>query len=148
NVVGSVNAKLSQIVAINLTDDTATGRYGYGVHSASSVGTTVTGMYGEHVRHVTDDNSVGVDPGTADPSKYGADIGLTVSDVVANATTATAFSWHSEGRLGSVADSVVFNSWGVLGARGVDNGMSDVAGTGNERGIQFYEYGDGDGRDI
>ena len=148
NVVGSVDAKLSQIVAINLTDDTANGHYGYGVHSASSIGTTVDGMYAEHVRHATDDNSVGGDAGMPDPSKYGADIGLTVSDVVANGATATAFSWHSEGRLGSVSDSVVFDSWGVLGARGLDNSMSDVAGTGNERGIQFYEYGDGDGRDI
>lgn len=148
NVVGSVNARISQVVAINLTDDTASARYGYAVHSASSTGTTVQGLYAERVRHATDDNSVGVDPGTTDPAKYGADIGLTVSDVVAVGNTATAFSWHSEGRLGSVADSVVFDSWGVLGARGLNNSMSDIAGSGNARGIQFYEYGDGDGRNI
>ena len=148
NVVGSVNTLVSQVATINLTDDTASGRYGYGVHSASSVGTTVIGLYAESVRHATDDNSVGIDPGTPDPSKYGADLGLTVSDAVAYGNTATAFSWHSEGRLGSVADSVVFDSWGVLGARGLNNRMSDVAGSGNERGIQFYEYGNGDGRDI
>ena len=148
NVVGSVNATVSQVAAINLTDDTSSGRYGYAVHSASSIGTTVTGLYAESVRHATDDNSVGVEPGAPDPSKYGADLRLTVSDVVAYGNTATAFSWHSEGRLGSVTDSVVFNSWGVLGARGLNNSMSDVAGTGNARGIQFYEYGDGDGRDI
>ncbi len=148
NVVGSANAQISQVVAINLTDDTATARYGYAVHSASSINTTVTGLYAERVRHATDDNSVGITPGTVDPAKYGADIGLTVSDVVAIGITATAFSWHSEGRYGSVTDSVVFDSWGVLGARGLYNSMSDVAGSGNARGIQFYEYGDGDGRDI
>ncbi|RYG94809.1 MAG: hypothetical protein EON57_17720, partial [Alphaproteobacteria bacterium] len=39
NIVDSVNARITQVVAINLTDDTAAGHNGYAVHSASSVGT-------------------------------------------------------------------------------------------------------------
>ncbi|ATE64608.1 hypothetical protein COO09_18595 [Rhizorhabdus dicambivorans] len=148
NIVNSVHAKVSQTAVINLTDDPATGHNGYGVHSASSTGTTVEGLYAERVRHATDDNAVGTAAGGTDPSRYGADIGLTVSDVVASNTSAPAFSWHSEGRAGLVTDSVVFDSYGVLGARGVGNAMRDVSGTGNARGITFYEYGDGDGRDI
>ncbi len=42
----------------------------------------------------------------------------------------------------------MFDSFGVLGARGLHNAMRDVAGNGNTRGIQFYEYGDGDGSHI
>ena len=148
NIVNSVDAIVSQSAVINLTDDPANGHNGYGVHSASSTGTTVDGLYAEAVRHATDDNAVGTAAGTADPSRYGADIGMTVSNVVAYGTTAPAFSWHSEGRASQVSDSVVFHSYGVLGARGVGNAMSDVSGTGNARGITFYEYGDGDARDI
>lgn len=148
NVVGSVDAQLSQIVAMNLTDDTASGRLGYAVHSASSLGTTVIGLYAENVRHATDNNAVGINPGVADPAKYGADIGFTVSDVIAYRASASGFSWHSEGRFSSVSDSVVFDSEGVLAARGIGNRMSDVAGSGNGFGIKFREYGDGDGRDI
>lgn len=148
NVVNSVHATVTQSAVINLTDDPANGHNGYGVHSASSFGTIVDGLYAERVRHATDDNAVGTAAGTADPSRYGADIGLTASNVVAYGTTAPAFSWHSEGRGGEVADSVVFDSYGVLGARGVGNSMTDVSGVGNARGITFYEYGDGDARDI
>ena len=148
NIIDSVNAKISQAAVINLTDNPSIGQNGYAVHSASSFGTTVQGLYAEQVRHATDNNAVGTGANTLDPSKYGADIGMNVSDVVAMATKAFAFSWHTEGRLSSVTDSVVFNSFGVLGARGVHNAMSDVAGYGNTRGIQFYEYGDGDGRNI
>jgi Ca2+-binding RTX toxin-like protein len=148
NIVNSVNATVSQSAVINLTDDPVTGHNGYGVHSASSTGTTVQGLYAEAVRHATDDNAVGATAGSTDPSRYGADIGLTASDVVAYGTSAPAFSWHSEGRAGLVSDSVVFDSYGVLGARGVGNAMRDVSGAGNARGITFYEYGDGDGRDI
>ena len=148
NVVDSVSARISQSAVINLTDNPTAGQNGYGVHSASSVGTTVQGLYAEGVRHATDNNAVGTAANTADPSKYGADIAMNVSDVVAFGIKSFAFSWHTEGRSSLVSDSVVFNSFGVLGARGVGNAMSDVAGSGNTRGIQFYEYGDGDGREI
>lgn len=148
NFVNAVNGLVTQSTAINLTDDTAHGHYGYAVHSASSVGTTVNGLYVEKVRHGVDDNAVGVTTTHVDPSKYGADLGLTATNVIANGTTSFAFSWHSEGRFGSYSDSLVFNSFGVVGARGTDNTFKDISGSGNERGVLFYEYGDGDGTRI
>lgn len=148
NFVNTVNALLTQSAAINLTDDTKNGHYGYGAHSASSVGTTVDGFYVEKVRHGVDNNAIGLTTSDVNPSKYGADFGLTARNVVANANTSYAFSWHSEGRLSSYSDSVVFDSFGVLGARGTDNTFSNVSGSGNQRGILFFEYGDGDGTRI
>ena len=148
NFVSAVNGLVTQSAAINLTDDTPHGHYGYGVHSASSLNTTVDGLYVEKVRHGVDDNAVGLSSADVNSSKYGADIGITATNVVANSTTSFAFSWHSEGREGSYSDSVVINSFGVLGGRGTDNSMSDVSGAGNQRGILFFEYGDGDGRRI
>jgi len=146
NFVNSVNALVTQSAALNLKDDTVDGHYGYGVHSSSSINTTVNVFYAETVRHAVDDNSVGVDPGHKDTSKYGADIGLTSTNVVADKTTAIAFSWHSEGRNGYLGDSVVFNSHGVVAFRGMDHVAKNVSGSGNARGIQFFEYGDGDGQ--
>lgn len=148
NFVDTVNGLVNQSAAINLTDDTAHGHYGYGVHSASSIGTTVDGFYADRVRHAIDDNAVGLASTHINPTKYGADLKLTATNVIANATTAFAFSWHSEGRFNSVSNSLVFNSYGVLGARGTDNTFSNVSGAGNNKGILFYEYGDGDGRRI
>jgi Ca2+-binding RTX toxin-like protein len=148
NIVDSVNAKVFQSAAINLKDDPDNGHYGYGVHSASSLNTTVNGFYAERVRHATDDNAVGFALTAVDPSKYGADIGMKVQNAIAWSTTAFAFSWHTEGRLGVISDSMAFDSVGLLGARGLYNSMSNVSGVGNERGIVFFEYGDGDGRFI
>jgi len=148
NLINTVDGLVTQSAAINLTDDTANGHYGYGVHSASALNTTVNGFYAEKVRHAVDDNAVGVTAGHKDASKFGADIGLTATNVVANATTAFAFSWHSEGRQGYFGDSVVINSHGVVGARGTDHLVQNISGSGNERGIQFLEYGNGDGQRI
>ena len=148
NFVNTVDGLVTQSAAINLTDDTANGHYGYGVHSSAAVNTTINGLYAEKVRHAVDDNAVGVTAAHRDASKYGADIGLTATNVVANANTAFAFSWHSEGRQGYFGDSVVFNSHGVVGARGTDHLVQNISGSGNERGIQFLEYGNGDGQRI
>ncbi|MDF8334981.1 calcium-binding protein [Novosphingobium cyanobacteriorum] len=148
NFVDCVNGKVTQSAAINLTDDPANGHFGYGVHSASSTGTTVDGFYAEKVRHATDDNAVGLWATHVNPSKYGADFGMTVSNVVAVETTSFAFSWHSEGRYNVTTDSLVFDSYGVMGGRGVDNTFANVSGSGNERGILFFEYGEGDGKRI
>lgn len=148
NFVDAVDGKVAQSAAINLTDDTAHGHYGYGVHSASSLRTTVDGFYADKVRHATDNNAVGMTSTYFSPSKYGADLEMSVTNTIANKTTAFAFSWHSEGRFAKISDSLVFNSYGVLGGRGVDNSMSGVSGAGNNKGIVFYEYGDGDGRRI
>ncbi|NOW45715.1 Ca2+-binding RTX toxin-like protein [Novosphingobium sp. SG751A] len=148
NFVGSVNGTVLQSAAINLTDDTDNGHYGYGVHSASSWNTSVDGFYAENVRHAVDDNAVGFDGSVKDPTKYGADYGLTATNVVAYATSTFAFSWHTEGRYGSYHDSVVIDSPGVLGMRGAYNNAYNISGSGNKDGVMFFEYGDGDGRDI
>jgi len=147
-IVDCVQAQVNQCASFNLRDDDTAGFWGKAVQSASSLGTSVTGLFADHVRHATDSQSGGCVAGDPNPARYGADIGMTVSDVVVNAATATAFSWHSEGRLSDIHDSVVFNSWGVVGARGVGNSVHDVSAAYNLRGIQFFEYGDGDGRDI
>ena len=146
NFVNTVSGLVTQSAAINLKDDTTKGQYGYGVHSASAINTTVDGFYAEKVRHAVDDNSNGVTAGHRDPSRYGADIGLTATNVVANSTTAFAFSWHSEGRQGYYGDSVVFNSHGVISFRGMEHVAENISGSGNTRGIQFFEYGNGDGQ--
>jgi Ca2+-binding RTX toxin-like protein len=148
NFVGTVNGTVLQCAAINLTDDTANSHYGYGVHSASSWNTTVNGFYAENVRHAIDDNSVGFDVPASDPAKYGADFQLNATNVVAYETTSFAFSWHSEGRYGVDHDSVVIDSYGVLGARGVGNAAYNISGVGDTYGVMFYEYGAGDGRGI
>lgn len=148
NIVDSVNVQVTQSAAFNLSDDVDNGERGYAVHSAGSLGTYVNGFYADTVRHAVDNNAVGTSAETRDPSKYGADFGLEATNVIVNGATATAFSWHSEGRLAAVHDSIAINSWGVLGARGVSNTIYDVAAANNERGIQFYEYGNGDGRGV
>jgi len=148
NFVDSINGTASNVTAKNLTDDTPNGNYGYAVHSASSVGTTVVGLYAENVRHATDANAIGIPEGHRDPSKYGADIGMTTTESIAVGTTSFAYSWHSEARGAEVSDSMAFNSFGVLGARGIGNTFSDNAGIGNKNGVLIYEYGEGDGRDI
>jgi Ca2+-binding RTX toxin-like protein len=148
NFADTVNGLVTQSAAINLTDDTPNGHYGYGVHSGMSTGTTVDGFYAERVRHATDNNAVGITSTYHSQAKYGADFGMTVTNTIANENSAFAFSWHSEGRHGSVSNSLVFDSYGVLGGRGVDNSFSNVSGAGNYKGILFFEYGDGDGRRI
>lgn len=148
NVIDGVNTQVTQSAAFNLSDNVAQGERGYGVHSASSVGTVVDGFYAQSVRHGVDNNAVGLSATNSNPSKYGADIGLEVRNAIVNGASATAFSWHSEGRQSTIHDSIAINSWGVLGARGVGNSMYDVAAANTERGIQFYEYGDGDGSHI
>jgi Ca2+-binding RTX toxin-like protein len=148
NIVDSVNAHVTQSAAFDMLNVPEKGWYGKGVQSSSSYGTVVDGFYGQNIRHATDTHAWGFEGASKDPSGYGADIGMDVRNVVVDGATATAFSWHSEGRLGSVHDSVVFNSWGVLGARGIENEMYDVAGAYNQRGVQFFEYGLGDGSHI
>jgi Ca2+-binding RTX toxin-like protein len=147
-IVDSVNALVTQSAAINLRDDPAHGIYGKGVQSASSVGTVVDGFYAQDVRHATDSQSADLTASSRDPSAYGADIGMEVTNSIVDNGTAAAFSWHSEARFASVHDSVAINSYIVMGARGLDNSMYDVAAAYNTRGIQFLEYAVGDGSRI
>ena len=57
-VVDGVNTLITDVTVKNLVD--VPGALGVGVHSHSSLGTTVKGLYAENVTHATDDNSVGV----------------------------------------------------------------------------------------
>lgn len=147
NLVNTVNAKVVDSVALNLLDDIPLGHYGYGVHSASSLNTTVIGLYAERVRHATDNN--GVVSGVNDPnlSKYGADIGLTVKETVAYYSSAFSYSFHSEGRNGVLDNVMSFESHGFVGFRGVGHQVLNSGSVGDERGFQYMEYGYGDSRD-
>jgi Ca2+-binding RTX toxin-like protein len=145
NIIDSVDATVTDAVVKNLRDDPSHGQLGYGVHSAASIGTTVIGLYAEGIRHATDNNSVGVPAGHPNPSRYGADIGMTVVGAITYDPSSFAYSWHSEGRESLVQDSMAFNAPGLLGARGVDNAMVDSYGVNVRHGIQLYEAGEGDG---
>jgi Ca2+-binding RTX toxin-like protein len=148
NLINNVNALVTESVAMNLRDGTPIGWYGYGVHSAGSLNTTVVGLYTERVRHATDNNGVGVAAGDPSLSKYGADIGMTVKNSVAYYSSAFSYSFHSEAR-GTLLDNVMsFDSHGFVGLRGVGNTVRNSASVGDERGFQFFEYGYGDARDM
>src|SRR5690606_19036270 len=73
NFINTVNALAQDNAVLNLLDDTAIGHYGYAVHSASSLGTQVIGLYAERVRHATDNNGVVADVNDLNLTKYGAD---------------------------------------------------------------------------
>ncbi len=146
SVVDGVNTLITDVNIKNLLD--VPGALGIGVHSLSSLGTTVKGLYAENVTHATDDNSVGSTANSSSVSYYGGDIGMHVSDAVAYATRNFAFSWHSEAVNGQYDHVMAFNSHGFLMARGIGGEISDSGGAGNQRGIAFYQWGDGDGRNI
>ncbi|CAH0356454.1 hypothetical protein [Sphingobium sp. CECT 9361] len=147
NLVNNVNSTVRESVAMNLRDDTTIGWYGYGVHSAGSLNTTVIGLYAEQVRHATDDNGVGVAAGDPSISKYGADIGMVVRDSVSYRASAFSYSFHSEGRNGLLDNVASFESHGFVGIRGVGNSVTNSISVGDERAFQYFEYGYGDAKD-
>lgn len=71
-IVDSVNAQITDVTIKNLVD--VTGALGIGVHSLSSLGTTVKGLYAENVTHATDDNAVGNAANSSAATYYGGDI--------------------------------------------------------------------------
>ncbi len=145
SVVNSVNAEVTDAVVKNMLD---AGNLGIAVHSLSSTGTTVQGLFAENVTHAADDNAIGNVENAARTEYYGGDIGMSVSGSVAYATRNFAWSWHSEANGGSFDDVMAFDSYGFLMARGIGNTMTDSGGAGNQRGVVLYEWGDGDGRNI
>ncbi|KQP63982.1 hypothetical protein ASF41_22150 [Methylobacterium sp. Leaf111] len=147
NLANTVNAAVRDSVAINLLDDVTIGHYGYGVHSASSIGTTVIGLYAERVRHATDDNGVVSGINNPNLASYGADIGLHVKDTVSYYASAFSYSFHSEGRNGVLENVMSFESHGFVGFRGVGHQLINSGSVGDERGFQYMEYGYGDSRD-
>jgi len=145
-VVNSVNADLRNLSVMNLEDGSTT--LGIAVHSLSSTGTTVQGLYAENVTHAADANAIGSRPGWPYLGQFGADIGLSVSDSVAYGTRNFAWSWHSESVAGSFKNVLAFDSYGFMMARGIGGSMIDSGGAGNLRGVAFYEWGHKDARGI
>lgn len=146
SVVDAVNASLSDLTVKNMNDGATA--LGIGVQSMSSTSTTIKGYYAENVTHASDSNAVGVKPGSAYIAQFGADIGLHVSDAVAYNTRNFAYSWHSESANGTYDNVQAFDSFGLLTARGLGGKMTDSGGANNERGVFFYEWGNGDSRNI
>jgi Ca2+-binding RTX toxin-like protein len=144
-VINSVNAELSHLSVVNMQDGAI---LGIAVHSLSSTGTTVKGLYAENVTHAADANAIGATPGAAYISQFGADIGFSVSDSVAYDTRNFAWSWHSESVNGNFDNVMAFNSYGFMMARGIGGTMTDSGGAGNLRGTAFYEWGHEDARGI
>lgn len=144
NFVNTVNALAQDNAIINLLDDIPLGHYGYAVHSASSIGTTVIGLYAERVRHATDDNGVVSDVNDPNLAHYGADINLHVKDTVSYYASAFSYSFHSEGRNALLENVMSFESNGFVGFRGVGNQVINSGSVGDQRGFQYMEYGYGD----
>ena len=145
SIVDCVNAQVTDITVKNMLDGNT---IGIGVHSMTSTGTSVNGLYAENVTHAADNNCIGNTANAARADLYGADIGMYVTNSVAYGTRNFAWSWHSEAN-DSVFDSVMaFDSYGFLMARGIGNVMLDSGGANNQRGVVLYEWGNDDARDI
>jgi Ca2+-binding RTX toxin-like protein len=145
-VVNSVNAVITDISVKNMQD--LYPMMGIAVHSLSSIGTTIKGLYAENVTHAADSSCIGATPGAAHLAQFGADIGFAVTDSVAYGTRNFAYSWHSESLNGTYDNVQAFDSFGVLMARGIGGTMTDSGGANNQRGVAFYEWGDQDARKI
>lgn len=146
SVVNSVNASVQDVSVINMKD--GAGILGIAVHSMSSTGTSVNGLFAQNVTHATDANSITAVKGAAYIAQFGGDIGMSVSDSVAYGTRNYAWSWHSEAVNGNFDNVMAFDSVGFMTARGVGGTVTNSGGAGNERGVVFYEWGDGDSRGI
>ena len=138
NFVNNVNALAKDIVATNLWA---------GIHTSTSLDTVVNGMFAEHVGHGILVHGTGTASNAASASSYGADIGLVGQNLVVYDASMAAYDFHSESRNGTYTESFAFNSRMFGDFRGIGNTFENSGGVGNQYGIQFYEYGSGDGRD-
>ncbi len=148
NFGNSVNALVLDSAAINLRDDTANGYLGYGVHSGMSVGTTVIGLYTERVRHATDDNSVWTPRNFPDLAKYGADIGNGRQGHGGLREFVRLVFVALRGPRERARQRDVVQLVGLRRPARVGNKILNSASVGDDRGLVFYEYGLGDGRDM
>jgi Ca2+-binding RTX toxin-like protein len=148
--IGLVDCVLTEITDVTTKNlmDGGSAALGIGVSSASSIGTTVTGLYAQNVTHAADNNAMGVKANSGYIERYGGDIGMDVSNSIAVSTRDFAWSWHSEALNGTFDKVMAFDCYGFLMARGIGGQMRDSGGAGNDRGIILYEYGDQDGRNI
>ncbi len=146
NIGNAVNTLVKDVVVKNMA---ASGfMTGTAVHSVSSTGTTVDGLYAERVNHATDNNAIGTAPNSSNAGAYGADIGMTVVNSAAYQTTNFAWTWHSEGLEGSFRNVAAIDSFGFMNARGIGGAMSDSVGVNNARGLMLFEHGQDDARGI
>lgn len=136
--VNNVNASAVDVSGTNLHSV---------VQSATSFNTSVNGLFAEHVSHGVLVHTTGTTPNSSSPSNYGADIALIAKNSVVYDANKAAYDFHSESRDGLYIDDLAFNSRMFGDLRGIGNSFADSAGVGNSYGVQFYEYGDGDGRD-
>ncbi|ARQ01804.1 calcium-binding protein [Pseudorhodoplanes sinuspersici] len=146
SVVDSANASVTDVTVKNMNN--GAGSLGIAVHSLSSTGTTVAGLYAENVIHATDANAIGNAANSPSAVYYGGDIGLNVHDSVAYATRDFAWTWHSEVVNASYDNVLAMDSYGFLNARGIGNEITNSGGVNNQRGIILYEWGEGDAREI
>lgn len=137
NVVDTVNAVLTDIVAKNMWA---------GVHSSAALNTKIDGLFAENVSHGVMVQGTGTTANSTSASNYGADIGLLAINAVVYGATKASFDFHSESRNGTYKDVMSFDSRMFGDLRGIGNTFLDSAGSNNSYGVQFYEYGNGDGR--
>ncbi len=145
-LVDTVHALVANADARNLKDNTSIQHYGKGVMSVASLNTTVVGLYAEQVRHAADSHVAAITANSSNIWGFGADIGMMVRDSVAYNTTSKAWSWHSEARHSLYEGVYAFDSQGFMAARGLNNSVIDSVGVNLQRGIQVFEYSEGDGR--
>lgn len=137
-LVNNVNAEVTDV----------SGSYVHSVvQSATSLNTSINGLFAEHVNHGVLVHTTGTATNAASTSNYGADIQLVATNSVVYDAALAAYDFHSESRDGLYTDVLAFESRMFGDLRGIGNTFSDSAGAGNTYGVQFYEYGDGDGRD-
>ncbi|MGM4913574.1 hypothetical protein [Rhizobium sp. 768_B6_N1_8] len=137
NVVNNVNATLSDITATNLY---------CGIHTGSSLSTQINGLFAEHVGQGVVVQGIGTAANASSAASYGAEIGLLAKNSVVYDAANSAYDFHSESRNGVYTDDLSFNSRMFGDFRGIGNAFTNSGSAGDAYGIQFYEYGDGDGR--
>lgn len=137
-IANSVNAEITDVSGTNM---------GSVVQSATSLNTSINGLFAEHVVHGVIVHTTGTVDDASSSYNYGADIGMKTSNAVVYDASRSAFDFHSESRYGTYSNSLAFDSQMFGGLRGIGNSFVDSGGAGNAYGVQFFEYGVGDGRD-
>lgn len=137
NVVNNVNAALTDIKATNLY---------CGIHTGSSLSTQIDGLFAEHVGQGVVVQGIGTALNASSAASYGAEIGFLAKNSVVYDGANSAYDFHSESRNGVYTDDLSFNSRMFGDFRGIGNAFTNSGSAGDAYGIQFYEYGDGDGR--
>lgn len=135
--VNTVEALGKDIIATNTT---------IAIQSSASLNTEINGEFAEKVAHGVMVHGIGTVANSGSTASYGADIGLVVKNSVVYEAARSAFDFHSESRNGTYTDDLAFNSRLAADLRGIGNTFENSAGAGNDRGIQLFEYGVGDGR--